>query len=804
MTYTNIPQELRQRKQWAGAGSDKIPKNIITGVNAKSNDSTTWATFDAAIAALSYCNQYTHVAYALENDDDIVCIDLDKCYTADGVLNNEANAVYWLFPNTYTEISKSGNGLHIFCKGKTSLNGTVELGIGGYKIEVYAKRGRFIIMTGDIPEGRVAELTNCQSGLDALASMVTKTSVRITSKEKTSVTAKVLEMDGAVASEVIESALSAIPADNHDSWLKVAMALKWWAEEKDAEASAFALFDAWSRSCPAKYEEEECKRTWGSVGATNPSGESVTLGSLFHIAQTNNWEPPKTLFVDLPTVVISGKVPDLLNKSACTLGKLLDASGRVFNRGGSIVEIDETAGEEPQLTEVTKERACSLFAEYAALAAKKKDDQGKVFSEPVECSANGAAIIIAARVFKEQLKPIHTVSPCPVLVKSGTELVEVFGNRVVNGVYAAGAQTKTPANLESARKLLLDIVKDFNFVSAGDRSRALASLIAPALIFGGIMGGRMPVDLTEADLSQSGKGFRNKLVAAVYGQKVATVNCSKGGVGSIDEAFDTAVLKGRNFICMDNVRGKINSPKVESFLTEDRYSARQPYSRGVEVDPSRTIVMFTSNNAEMTPDLANRCSAVRITKQPYGYKFTEYQEGHILEHIRACQADYLGAVFLLVREWYARGCPVDQTAMTRHDFRRWAGAMNWIVVNLLGESDMFEDYHLIRDRLHSENLQWMREVIQVCITGCSESLRTADIVQRLLISRPELLSVKDPQVADHGLMNREIGRKLGRVFSDREEVQIDGVTVRRAEFIEKSQTGSGTHSAKIYTFMKKV
>ncbi len=92
----------------------------------------------------------------------------------------------------------------------------------------------------------------------------------------------------------------------------------------------------------------------------------------------------------------------------------------------------------------------------------------------------------------------------------------------------------------------------------------------------------------------------------------------------------------------------------------------------VEVDPRRVVVQFTSNKADITIDLANRSSCVRILKQPDGYRFREYPEGGILDHVRANQPLYLGAVFAVVKAWHVAGKPHTDT--TGHDFRAWAGA----------------------------------------------------------------------------------------------------------------------------------
>src|SRR6185369_5844534 len=70
--------------------------------------------------------------------------------------------------------------------------------------------------------------------------------------------------------------------------------------------------------------------------------------------------------------------------------------------------------------------------------------------------------------------------------------------------------------LEEAIEVIKDIHQDFEFQTPGDRSRALASFITPALKFGGFIRGPIPADAAEADKSQAGKSYRQQMIAAAY------------------------------------------------------------------------------------------------------------------------------------------------------------------------------------------------------------------------------------------------------------------------------------------------
>ncbi|MCX6986257.1 MAG: hypothetical protein NT118_16145 [Lentisphaerae bacterium] len=186
----------------------------------------------------------------------------------------------------------------------------------------------------------------------------------------------------------------------------------------------------------------------------------------------------------------------------------------------------------------------------------------------------------------------------------------------------------------------------------GDKARACSAIITPMFVFGGLLPGRSPVFMVEADQSQTGKGYLVKMVTAFYRDIPAVVSQRSGrGIGSLQESFDAALIAGRPFVSFDNLRGKLNEQGVESFLTESNYSARIPYVPPVSIDTLKTIIFMTSNGVELTRDQANRCCVIRIRKRPQGYPYRKYPEGDIIDHIRANQPKFLGAVYTIIKNY---------------------------------------------------------------------------------------------------------------------------------------------------------
>jgi len=475
-----------------------------------------------------------------------------------------------------------------------------------------------------------------------------------------------------------------------------------------------------------------------------------------------------------------------ITDASSELGTLLAATGDFYRRDHTAFQCT-TDRSDNHLRPVNAAKLASNLETVAMLV--RIDANGEL--KPTTCSKGNAELILSSEAFVRELPNIRVISNCPVLVEDSGKLRVACGYDQTTGVLAGG---KAPSELgiNESRELLNDMLSDFRFATASDHSRAMASIITPALVLGGLLGGRAPLDVGESDQSQSGKGYRHKLTTAVYRAKIATITQrARGGVGSLDESFDQALVAGRAFVAIDNVRGRVDSPAIESFLTEDRYSARVPYSASIEVETKRFIILATSNRAEMTIDLANRSSFVRILKQSANYDFRTYPEGNILDHVRANQPRYLGAVFAIVTAWWNAGKP--QLQRTGHDFRDWAQTMGWICQELLDTAPLLEGHKSAQVRASNPHLCWLRDVsVVIQRTGNDDCwLRSHRIAEILDAEGVEIPGVKDGQSMEDPAVwtsaAQQLGRRLGKCFTravgsaSSEELTVDVWRIERRQ-----------------------
>lgn len=150
--YEQIPQELKALPNWIcwDAVPDekrgkikKVPINALTGGGAMSNNPSTWCDFDAAVRA---SEKHSGIGFMFGGCP-YFGVDIDgKEEELEAYKRGENGNIISEFISTlqsYTEISQSGKGIHIICRGTLPKRGRRK-----GSVEMY-ENGRFFVMTGN-------------------------------------------------------------------------------------------------------------------------------------------------------------------------------------------------------------------------------------------------------------------------------------------------------------------------------------------------------------------------------------------------------------------------------------------------------------------------------------------------------------------------------------------------------------------------------------------------------------------------------------------------------------------------------
>ena len=157
----NIPACLREPSRWIHYYLKKNPKHPEKPSKAACMK---WGTAEDRAANLKPLDEILKRECPgfqrwIDPEEDFIYIDLDHVRSVDtGDVEPWAQTILDEFSSTYTEISASGTGFHIVCKGKLP----EDFVIAGNKTEIYSGHiSKLLAMTGDVHELRMT-VENCQ------------------------------------------------------------------------------------------------------------------------------------------------------------------------------------------------------------------------------------------------------------------------------------------------------------------------------------------------------------------------------------------------------------------------------------------------------------------------------------------------------------------------------------------------------------------------------------------------------------------------------------------------------------------
>lgn len=154
-TQSAIPADLVELDRWvlwrteaANGRQTKVPYSTA-GRKASSTDPATWASLNDVLRVRERIGA-DGIGFVVSDIDDILGIDLDGCLEAGGNPREWARPIIERFADAYIEVTPSGFGLRIFCRGSLPGGASKKLDLPGDHtgVEIYAS-GRYLTFTGD-------------------------------------------------------------------------------------------------------------------------------------------------------------------------------------------------------------------------------------------------------------------------------------------------------------------------------------------------------------------------------------------------------------------------------------------------------------------------------------------------------------------------------------------------------------------------------------------------------------------------------------------------------------------------------
>lgn len=389
-------------------------------------------------------------------------------------------------------------------------------------------------------------------------------------------------------------------------------------------------------------------------------------------------DKPRMLRVRLPAVNWTK------SQFAREVGQVM-AAEEMFQRDGVAVMIDPESG---RINGITAQRLITeLERWFVFYKLTVQDEAPKQLA--VSMQVDTARFLLEASEFVGRLRRIDRVNKVrmPVIRKNGRVVLLPEGYDEESRIYTlkSGLAVDEDMKLENAVGVINFRLKEFGFEDARSRAVQICMMVS---LFGTCM---LPLEAARmggvwrSNDRGGGKSLLTQMaIVAPFGLPSTADIRDRNKLG---ETLDSAALQSESYIFFDNLEGVVKNPLIDNFLTAPSRRVRLFHTqKTVEAVPG-TILLFTGNNLEVSPDIDRRTLLCRLFVEEFDLQ--ERRIDNVLNVTKlmqpAVRQELLGAMWALVRNWSAKGCPpaprVDDPAkpFLRASFEDWSAIFGGIV-----------------------------------------------------------------------------------------------------------------------------
>lgn len=699
----SIPSELRAADRWVcfrtSPGRSGKPKKLplVPGSDRKAevDNPATFRPFAEALADAERRGLY--LGFAFDRAFGHTFIDLDRVMGGGGVLKRHAARIVDAL-GTYTEVSVSGDSLHVFAGGLPPARFTVPPDLR--PVEVYPKEGgRFCLVTGWLRpdlgsmDGRIEERSAVLADLFPPApdrphgASANGTGPRgaLTDAEQAAIVAAVapfwcdgrrhhlaLYLSGYLAKQGVPrgqalAIVGTLAADADDPGQKIA-------------------------NCHDSYDDHEAGRpVKGWTGLVEDLGiPEADLAPLADVLD-GYWRrtragdvgtgavDPKTADPDRPEIDTGDA--DLERSSARAWDALRRANEppRLFRFGGLPVRVE---GAEDDAAPIAQPLTEDRLGYELARAARwyRQTAKGRIAVPP---PLRVVKDLLAAPTYP--LPPLLGIVQVPAFAPDGSLETEPGYHAAGRTFYAPAPGFSVPpvperptrSDLDAARCLIVDdLLGDFPFVGPAELANAVALFLDRSLR--NLIAGPTPLRLVEAPTPGSGKGLlADVLVRPSVGRRI-NVMPAPDNDEEWRKRITAQLMVAPEVVLIDNITAALDSGSLSAVLTADWWSDRRLGANEMVRVPVRAAWVATANNPTMSTELARRTVRIRLDpKVDRPWQRSGFRHDDLRGWADANRAELVRAALVLGRHWVAEGMPLGSQKLG--SFEHWSAVLGGVL-----------------------------------------------------------------------------------------------------------------------------
>ncbi len=247
------------------------------------------------------------------------------------------------------------------------------------------------------------------------------------------------------------------------------------------------------------------------------------------------------------------------------------------------------------------------------------------------------------------------------------------------------------------------------------------------------MGG--PHEPTRKESSAASDVYKSQAVIGTASQKEE----------EIKKALLPVVTGAKDYVLLDNLKGRLNSPSLEAFTTAQVYEDRILGSSKLVRGENLSTVFITGNTLRVSADIARRSLTIELfmSEEDADTRWKNKEQVDVSSILKQRSA-ILSALYCFVKEWHYKGQP--KPAERHGSFPGWSKIIGGIVEAiglanpcvrakqiLGGEPDSLDMRKLVENlvRNHNDKAYKFGDLVDYCIQlGCFERFTATENLDR--------------------------------------------------------------------------
>jgi hypothetical protein len=774
-SWDAIPEDFKKIPQWVlwslrergeGKKAEKLPHNPSTGGFARISDHESWDSFEAALTAFQKGVGFQGVGFVLTENDPFTFIDIDNC------IDGEGKVAPWAMDfvselGSYTEVSPSGKGLHVFIRA-TKPGKRCKTDLFDGELEIY-DRGRYATITGKRVEGTVASIEERQSQLEAIYE-------RYFGAEKTA---------------------SAVGIEGND----ISIELRPEAEPprdklEQLLASDPRLVEIWDRSYDGLKDNSPsgwdlalahclARHGWGDqeiadtmLAYRREYGENLHLGNTSKYERTiSKAKESGASYVvattSQPVIVINNRhYSELANEVTSAMERANDPPC-IFYRGGKLVRALSDEQGRNSIQELTPAALRGFLGRSAKFV--KQTGHGKIVPSDPPPKIVFDILDQGGWAQSENNTPgLMGIIEAPAL-RPDYSLIDTQGYDASTKLYYAPTPDLEGLEipLEPTRKdaiaavsQLRECLADFPFDCEASEANMLGLFITPFVR--PAISGCVPLAAITAPTQGEGKTLLATVASIIATGRDAGAMAPPQTEEEWRKSLFAAVVSGSPLILIDNLDQTLASTSLASAITSESIDGRILGKSQLLTLPQRATWIATGVNLDFSGDLPRRCYLIRLeSKLSKPHQRGSFKHPRLKAWLKQNRSRLVAGVLTLCKAWYAAGCPKSKTP-NFGSFESWAETVGSIL-SFAGVKSFLENLDTFQENADQDSLAW-EEFLKALLSlkhVKGGKFTTASLARE--IEKSALLRPFPDEIAEAIEGPSDTSRSLGKALSRRKD-----------------------------------